>query len=187
MFVSLASLWLPTLLAAVFVFIVSSIIHMALPYHKNDYRGLPDEPKVLDALRSVGVTTGPVYMFPYHSMKDMKSPEVQEKFKRGPNGLLHITPTGMPSMGKFLTRWFILCLVLSFFVAYLTSRTRTPGAEFLEVFRVAGTIGFLAYGGAQAQQSIWGGQIWSVTCKHIFDALIYGLVTGATFGWLWPH
>src|ERR1043166_9933550 len=118
MFVSLASLWLPTLLAAVFVFIVSSIIHMALPYHKSDYRGLPDESKVLDALRSVGVTTGPVYMFPWHSMKDMKSPEVQEKFKRGPNGLIHITPPGTPHQCQFLTRSFLLCVVLSYFVAY---------------------------------------------------------------------
>jgi len=33
--VSLAALWLPILLAAVFVFIASSIIHMVLPYHKT--------------------------------------------------------------------------------------------------------------------------------------------------------
>ena len=51
-FVSLASLWLPILLSAVFVFIVSSVMHMFLPYHKSDYRKLPDEGKVMEALRS---------------------------------------------------------------------------------------------------------------------------------------
>ena len=49
--VSIASLGLPVLLSAVFVFIASSIIHMALTYHKTDKRPLPDEAKVMDALR----------------------------------------------------------------------------------------------------------------------------------------
>ncbi len=34
----LTELWLAILLSAVFVFIVSSVIHMALPVHKNDVR-----------------------------------------------------------------------------------------------------------------------------------------------------
>ena len=40
-YLSLAALWLPILLSAVIVFVVSSILHMALPFHKNDYRQLP--------------------------------------------------------------------------------------------------------------------------------------------------
>lgn len=185
-FVPLSELWLPIVLSAVFVFIVSSIIHMALPYHKSDYRKLSDEDKVMDALRSAGVTPGPVYFFPHHEMKDMKTPEVQEKFKRGPLGMLYIKPSGLPNMGKFLGAWFVYCLVVSLFTAYLTGRTRGAGAEFWEVFRVAGTTAFLAYGMAQAQQSIWGGQPWKVTLKHIFDSLLYALATAATFGWRWP-
>ncbi len=74
--VSITALWLPILLSAVIVFVVSSIIHMALPIHKSDYRKLPDEDKVTDTLRSVGVTPGRVYVFPYCKMKEMKSPEV---------------------------------------------------------------------------------------------------------------
>ena len=184
--ITIASLWLPVLLSAVIVFVASSIIHMALTYHKSDYRKLPDEDKVMDVLRTAAVTPGPVYFFPWHEMKDMKTAEVQERFKRGPVGLLSIRPSGVPQMGKFLGQWFVYCVVISLFTAYLTGRTRTPGAEFLEVFRVAGTIGFLGYGGAQAQQSIWAGQTWGVTTKHVIDSLIYGLVTAATFAWLWP-
>ncbi len=43
--VALSALWLPILLAAVIVFVASSIIHMILPYHKINYPPLPDEAK----------------------------------------------------------------------------------------------------------------------------------------------
>ena len=91
--VSITALWLPILLAAVVVFIASSIIHMVLPYHRSDYRKLPEEERVTEALRAAGVTQGPVYHFPYSTHKDMKSPETMEKFKRGPVGLLTIFPS----------------------------------------------------------------------------------------------
>ena len=44
---SLADLWLPILVAAVLVFVVSSVIHMVLQYHKPDYRKLAKEEEVL--------------------------------------------------------------------------------------------------------------------------------------------
>jgi len=184
--VSLTALWLPILLSAVIVFIASSIIHMAIPIHKNDYRKLPDEDKVLDVLRSTGVTPGRGYIMPFCDHKNMKSPEVVDKFKRGPVGMLTVRPSGPPAMGKSLGQWFIYCVVISFFTAYLTSRTRTPGTEYLEVFRVAGTFSFAAYSLAFIQDAIWKGEDWGVTFKHVFDGLIYGLLTAGTFGWLWP-
>ncbi len=36
--VSLMSLWIPILVSAVIVFVLSSIIHMVLPYHRTDLR-----------------------------------------------------------------------------------------------------------------------------------------------------
>jgi hypothetical protein len=184
--VPITALWLPILLSAVIVFIASSIIHMALPIHKSDYRKLPEEDKVLEALRAAGVTPGRAYHFPFCTHKEMKSPEVVEKFKRGPIGLLTVIPSRVPAMRKFLGQWFLYCVVVSFFTACLTGRTRPAGAEYLEVFRVAGTTAFLAYSGAIAQDSIWKGQTWGVTLKHVVDGLIYGLLTAGTFGWLWP-
>src|SRR6266851_761527 len=53
--VPITALWMPILLSAVIVFVASSILHMVLPYHKSDYRKLPDEDKVVDALRAAGV------------------------------------------------------------------------------------------------------------------------------------
>jgi hypothetical protein len=186
MYVGILQLWLPILLSAVIVFIASSIIHMALPIHKSDYRKLPEEDKIMDSMRSAGVTPGRAYVFPYCTHKDMKSPEVVEKFKRGPVGLIAIRPNGSPGLGKFLGQWFLYCIVISIFVAYLTGRTRFAGTPYLEVFRVAGAAGFLAYAGALAQNSIWKGETWGVTFKHVIDGLIYGLLTAGTFGWLWP-
>jgi hypothetical protein len=185
--VSLAALWLPILLSAVIVFVASSILHMVLPLHKSDYRKLPDEERVMDALRGAGVTPGPTYHFPHCTHQEMKAAATVEKFKRGPVGLLTVIPSGAPNMGKYLGQWFVYCIVVGIFVAYLTGRLLSPGTHYLQVFRVAGTVAFIAYAFGQFQDSIWKAQPWGVTFKHVFDGLIYGLLTAGTFGWLWPR
>ncbi len=169
------------------VFVASSIMHMVLAYHKSDYRKLPDEDRVTDALRNAGVTPGRVYFFPYYSFKEMKSAPVIEKLKRGPVGLLTVLPSGPPTMGRNLLQWFLYCIVIGTFAAYLASRTLVPGTAYLEVFRVVGTAAFLGFGAAHAQESIWAGRSWVVTFKHIFDSLIFAALTAGTFGWLWPR
>jgi hypothetical protein len=184
--VPLATLWLPILLSAVIVFFASSIIHMLLPYHRSDYQKLPEEDSIRAALRAAGVKRG-LYHFPYCTHKDMKTPATIEKFKQGPVGMITVFRSGPPVMPKFLGMWFGYCLIISFFVAYLTGHTVAPGTSYLTVFRVAGTAAFLAYGLGNLSNSIWKGQPWSVTFKEVFDGLIYGLLTAGTFGWLWPR
>jgi hypothetical protein len=184
--VALSALWLPIVLSAVIVFVASSIMHMVLPYHKSDYKQLPNEEGLLAALRSASLKRG-LYIFPYCDHKDMKSPAVQEKFKQGPVGMMTIRPSGIPAMPKFLVQWFVFCLVISLFVAYLTGHTVAPNTHYLAVFRVAGTAAFLAYGLGNLSNGIWKGQPWSMTIKEVIDGLIYGLLTAGTFGWLWPH
>jgi hypothetical protein len=184
--VPLAALWLPILLSAFIIFVASSILHMVLPYHKSDYRQLPDEDKLLAPLRAAGLQPG-LYQFPYCTHKDMKSPATIEKFKQGPVGFLTMYPSGPPAMPKFLGLWFVYCLIIGFFVAYLTGRTVAPGAHYLVVFRVAGTTAFLAYGLGNLSNGIWKGQPWSMVIKEAIDGLLYGLLTAGTFGWLWPR
>lgn len=184
--VSLAALWLPILLSAVIVFVASSIMHMLLPYHRNDYSHLPDEDKILAVLRASALKRG-LYVFPYCTHKDMKSPALLEKQKQGPVGFLTIVPSGPPVMAKFLTQWFVYCLLIGFFVAYLAAHTLASGTHYLEVFRVVGTAAFLAYGLGNLSNGIWKGQKWSVTIKEVIDGLVYGLLTAGTFGWLWPR
>ena len=184
--VPLAALWLPIVLSAVIVFVASSIMHMVLPYHRSDYTQLPDEDKLLDTLRPSNLKHA-LYVFPYCTPKDMKSPAMIEKYKRGPVGFLTIIPSGMPVLPKFLAEWFVYCLVIGFFVAYLTGHTVPAGTPYLEVFRVAGTAGFLAYGLGHLSDGVWKGQLWGNVIKEVIDGLVYGLLTAGTFGWLWPH
>src|SRR5258707_8507046 len=60
---SIVALWLPILLAAVMVFLVSSVIHMASPWHKADYPRIPSEERVMDLLRPLAIPPGD-YMVP---------------------------------------------------------------------------------------------------------------------------
>lgn len=183
--VSLAALWLPIVLAAVVVFIASSIMHMVLPYHQGDYHRLPEEDRTMAALRSAGLSPG-AYIFPFSTHKEMKTVAMQEKFKQGPVGFMTVRPSGQIAMGKFLGQWFGFCLIVGFFVAYLTGHTVPPGANYLAVFRVAGTAGFLAYGLGNLANGIWKSQPWTAVIKEVVDGLIYGLLTAGVFGWLWP-
>ncbi len=185
--VTVTDLWLPILLAAVAVFVVSSVIHMLLSYHRSECKKLPNEERLLEAMRTEGVSPG-FYIFPHApSPKAMGSPEMVEKYKRGPVGMLTVVPSGPPPMGKYLTLWFVYCLLIGVFAAYLAGRTLPVGAPYLAVFRMAGTVAFLGYGVGALLDSIWKGQRWSATLKHVFDGLIYALVTAGFFGWLWPR
>jgi hypothetical protein len=184
--VPLTALWLPIVLSAVIIFVASSLMHMLLKYHQSDYSALPDEDKVLAALRSANLKRG-LYIFPFCTHKDMKSPALIEKYKQGPVGFLNIMPNGQPAMPKFLAQWFGYCLVIGFFVAYLTAHTVPAGANYLVVYRVAGTAAFLAYGLGHLSNGIWKGQRWGSVIKEVIDGLIYGLLTAGTFGWLWPR
>jgi len=184
--VPLSALWLPILLSAVIVFVGSSILHLLLTYHRNDYLKLPEEEKVMAALRPIGLKRG-LYVFPFCTPQEMKSPEAIEKYKQGPVGTLTVLPSAPPAMLKFLGLWFIYCLLVGFFVAYLTGHTVAPGTYYLAVFRVAGTAAFLSYGLGVLPNGIWKGQTWGMTIKEVIDGLIYALLTAGTFGWLWPR
>jgi hypothetical protein len=184
--VPITALWLPILLSAVAVFILSSIIHMVLGYHKNDYAELPNEKQVLDGLHKYNIPSGD-YHFPHpKSMKDMKSADFIEKMKKGPVGILTIIKRTSPSMGKELVLWFIYSIIVGVFVAYIVSRRVDPGEEYLTVFRFAVVTAFAGYSLALLQNSIWYSRKWSTTIKSMFDGLLYALLTAGIFGWLWP-
>jgi hypothetical protein len=182
----LFALWLPIVLSAVIVFVASSIMHMMLPYHKSDYQKLPDEDKLLPVLRSAGLKRG-LYVFPFCTQKEMKSPAMIEKYTQGPVGMLTILPSGPPAMPKFLGLWFAYCLVIGLVVAHLAAHTVYPFPTYRHVFRIVGESAFLAYGLGNLSNSIWKGQTWSMTIKEVIDGLIYALLTAGTFAWLWPR
>ncbi len=183
----LYALWLPILVSAVIVYVVSTIIHMALPWHKSDCSKLPNEDKVMDALRPMAISPGDYVMPRPASMKDMKSPQYLEKRTKGPVMVLTVLPNGPVTMGKHLVMWFIYSLVVGFFSAYVTAHALPPGAAYPVVFQLVGATAFMGYALAIWQMSIWYGRKWSTTIKTTIDGLIYALLTAGTFGWLWPH
>lgn len=182
----LSALWLPILLSAVGVFIVSSLVHMVLKYHNSDYSKLPSEDEVLAALRPFDLPPAD-YMLPHCTdMKAMSDPAYLEKLNQGPVGMFTVFPKGPPSIGPQLGQWFVYCLVVSAIVAWVAFKTLLPGTGFGGVLCVVGVMAFLGYGLGDVPMSIWYKRQWSSTAKHVFDGVLYALTTGAVFGWLWP-
>jgi hypothetical protein len=185
--VALSALWLPILLSAVFVFIASSIIHMALSFwHKGDFIQVPSESKALDALRPLAIPPGDYMMPKAGGMAEMKTPEFAEKLKNGPVIVMTVLPSGPFSMGAQLGQWFLFSVVMSFFAAYVTSHAVPAGGNYLHVFRFAGTTAFLGYAAGQWPFSIWYRRSWITTIKGTIDGLLYACLTAGTLGWLWP-
>lgn len=181
------SLWLPILLSAVIVFLTSSVIHMLLTYHRNDYGQVPSEDKVMEALGKFDIPPGE-YMMPFAgSPKRMKEQDFQDKLSKGPVALLTVMESGPPSMGRNLALWFLFCVAVSIMAAYVAGRALGPGHRYLEVFRFVGTTAFIGYAVALWQNSIWYKRAWSTTLKSTFDGLVYAFVTAGAFGWLWPR
>ena len=181
--VTLGALWLPILVAAVLVFLASSAVWMVLPHHRGDFAGLPDEEAARDAL--AGAEPGQYHVPHTPDREAHGSEEIQRKMEEGPVAMVAVID-GPPSMGKQLTQWFVYCAGVSLVAAYLAGRTLAPGAEYLEVFRVTGTVAWVAYGAGYVGDAIWFGRPWGFSRKRLADGRLYGLLTAGAFGWLWP-
>ena len=171
--------WAPILASAFIVWVASAILHMALPIHKGDFVQLPDEAKVLAAIE--GLKPGQ-YMFPWGTMEDMKNPEYIEKQKKGPVGTLSIWP-GSVNMGQNLMLTLLFYIVVGVFVAYLSAHSLPAGAPYLKVFQITGTAAFMAHGMGWIPRVIWFRD--KGFFGYLFDSVVFALLTGGTFGWLW--
>lgn len=184
MSVSLSDLWLAIVLAGVFCWVASALIHMLIKYHNTDYKQLENEDAVGAALKGASPA---LYTLPHCiDMKAMGEPEMQKKFNDGPVAMIAVMPDGMPPMGKLMGQQITFFLLGSLLIAYLTSLSIMPGAEFMTVFRYVFIASFLTYGWAQIPYSIWMGQPWSNCVRFLIDAAIYAGVTAGTFAYFWP-
>ena len=184
--VSLEALWIPILLSAVIVFIASSIIHMALPWHKGDYPKLAAEQSVMDALLPLALPPGD-YMIPRAShMNEMKTPQFQERMRKGPVILMTIRPNGTWKWAEC----FYSGLSIQSWCRY--SQVMSAAARCRQVPRI-----YMCSRSSAPRQlpatpwhwpklSIWYGRGWNLTIRSAIDGVIYGALTAGTFGWLWP-
>lgn len=88
--------------------------------------------------------------------------------------------------GKNLGLTFVFYLVTAVFVGYLGTLALKPGAGFSKVFQVTGTAAILAHCFAFMPNNIWFGTPKRAILMDVLDGVVYGLITGAVFGALWP-
>lgn len=183
---SLLSLWLPILLSAVVVFAATFIAWTVLPHHRSDWVPIPEEQRLLDALRGHELPRGQ-YAFPHAMTREgSKSPDAAGRLEEGPVGFLIIAHPGSPDLAKRLFQQFLFVLGVSFMVGYVGYAAVEAGADFPHVFRVLGTAAVLAYAAAEIPRGIWFGHSWSSVLKSVIDGIAFGLLTGGVFGWFWP-
>ncbi len=182
----IGELWLPIVLSAFFLFVASAVIWMAGPHHKKEWLPMPGEDDVLAALRRSGAAPGGYLLPKAFDSAAMKDPAFQKKIQDGPIATIYLKPGGM-NMGPMMAQQVGYFLLVGFFVAYLAHHTLATGAPYLAVFRVAGTAAFMAHFLGTIPESIWFGRPWKSVGLQLIDALLYALLTGGTFGWLWPR
>ena len=185
--VGLSGLWMPIVLSAVAVFIASSLIHMVLGWHKNEFQAPPSQDALGDALRPFNLVPGDYSMPRANSMKEMGEPAFVEKLNKGPVIMMTVMPNGPMNMGRSLGLWFVYSLFIGVFAAYLAGRTHSAGADYLSVFRIVGSVTFAAYTFGAWQNWIWYGRPLRAMITATLDGLIYALLTAGVFGWLWPR
>jgi len=185
---ALLALWLPILLSAVVIFIISSILHMVLKgWHTSDYKGFANEDAVRAAINAGNPTPGR-YVVPYCTdSKDWGSEAMKQKYREGPVGHLTLGPIGLPNLGKFLGQWFVWALIVSAIAAYVAARVYglNPSHD-CRAAKLIGVIIFAGLGFGTITESIWAMRPWVTSVKYLVDSALYGLGSAATFYWLWP-
>ena len=184
---ALVALWLPILLSAVVVFIISSLVHMVIKWHSSDYKTLGNEDAIRAAIRAGNNAPGR-YVTPYcKDMKDMGSDTMKQKYAEGPVGHITLLPPGAPAMGKYLGMWFVWSLVIAAVAAYLASKLiRFDHSHAQRAAKVVGAVTFIAHGFGTITESIWVGRPWGQSVKYLIDAALYAVGSALVFCWLWP-
>src|SRR5258707_5441011 len=105
----LIPLWLPILLSAAAVWVISLIVWIALPHHKQDFIGLRHEDGFIDYIRRSGIKPGN-YVFPdFRGREAMQSTKTQNTLEEGADGQLSGWPTPV-TMGIKMVSTFIVYL-----------------------------------------------------------------------------
>ena len=180
------SLWLQVLLAAVATFVASALFWTLAPWHRTEFKQLPNEDAVRKALHDQGVTEGQ-FRIPYsENREDWKSPEFLRRFENGPVGVFQFETPGPMSMGPRLLKTFALYFFVAFFTAYCLRQAFPTGAAYMKVFQLAGGISLASHAFGHFQDHIW----FSKSCRRVtlqfIDSVVYALLTAGIFASMWP-
>ena len=182
----LSALWLPILLSAVFVFIASALINMLLKFwHAPDYGQFANEDEVRAAIGRGNPAAPGQYAVPWCTPEKLKDPAMQEKFRQGPVAMVMLRRPGKMGMGVPLLQWFLFCLLVSLFCAFIAFAL-PGGADPHIVFHTTALAALMGYSFGCFTDAIWRSFPWKAAFKYIVDGIIYAIITGFTFVWLWP-
>jgi hypothetical protein len=180
------SLALPIFAAAIAVFIVSMIVQSVMPWHKRDFGNVPDDDAVIDAIRQLNIPPGD-YCVPSPRLRDgRRNPDFVDKWAKGPSVMMTVIPPSA-SMGRYMGQWFAFTLLVAAIAGWVVRTIVGPAGDDHAEFHYGAIITFLSYSLGAWPLSIWYHRKWSTAFKGAVDAIIYGLVTGIVFSWLWPR
>ena len=184
---ALLALWLPILLSAVVVFVISSLIHMVFKWHNSDYHGFANEDAVRAAIRDGNPAPGQ-YVLPYcRDMKEMGGEAMGKKYAEGPVGFVSLAPSGPVNMGRSLGLWFVYCVFVAIVATFLATQLfGLDHGHARAAAKLIGAVSFIAYGFGTFAESIWMARPWSTTVKFLIDSALYAIGSGLVFCWLWP-
>jgi hypothetical protein len=178
-------LWLPILLSAVLVFILSAASHMLLPWRRNEWGRITEFDALQAALR--GLKPG-LYAFPSSpDPKKQMTKEWMERWAKGPSGWLTLAPPGPINMGRNMGLSFLVFAGIALVDAYVACKALGPAPHYRAVFRIVGTVAFMSFGAGSIFNSIWYSRPWRAYAADVIDALLFSLVMAGVFGWLWPR
>ncbi|MDF1808105.1 MAG: hypothetical protein P1U42_00260 [Phycisphaerales bacterium] len=187
--VPLTDLILAILIASVAVFFASSMMWMVLPHHRKDFKFLEEkESGYIDAIKNLDIKPG-LYMYPgcdhSKSQSDERKNAIKERWDAGPWGVLTVYP-GKPNFGMNLLKTFLTFLVITIFVAYITGIGVAPGADYMHVFRIAGTTAILGHCMGGLCGSFFMGKPTRFIITDFIDGIVYALVTAGIIASMWP-
>ncbi len=181
----ITSLLIPIVVAALAVFIVSMII-MAMPWHRSDQGNVPNDDAAIAAIQSLNLAPDD-YAVPNPRLPGGgKNPDFIAKFERGPSFHMTVMDPRRMNMGIYIGTWFLFTLLISTIAGWVTGSIVAPGGNTHAVFHFSAIITACSYGFGAWPISIWYHRRWSTAFKGTFDAILYGLATGAVYMWLWP-
>ena len=164
----MAQLWLPILVSALLVFVLSAASHMFLPWRRDEWGRITEFDSLQAALR--GLPPG-LYAFPASpDRKEQMKKEWMERWAKGPSGWLTIAPPSPIRMGRNMGLSLLAFAAVAFLVAYVAFHALGPAPRYLAVFRVVGTIAFLSFGVGTVFHSIWYHRPWRAYAADVLDA-----------------
>lgn len=182
----ITSLVLPILVAAVAVFVLSSIVQSVMPWHKTDFGNVPDDDTFINVIRQLDIPPGD-YTVPSPRLPDgSRNPDFVEKWAAGPSVTMTVIPPSA-SMARYMGQWLAFTVLVAVIAGWITGTIVGPRGDDHAIFHYSAIITFLCYSLGAWPLSIWYHRKWSTALKSAFDAILYGVATGLVFTWLWPR